>query len=402
MRWLPDGFDQVSAQKFRRPFHTFLIKIASRCNLNCSYCYVYQSPDTSWEWKPKFLSPDMAEQIAARIQEHVTEHGLTDVTIIFHGGEPLLAGLERLRELVAIFSSVIACPIQWAMQTNGTLLDDPLVGFLFEHSFRIGMSLDGTREHNDRHRLYHGGISSYDDTVRAIKLLKSYPNWKRIFGGILFVIDIRNRPADVLGAMADLDLHGANLLLPDAHYESPPPHAGAASLVYGKWLCEFFDIWYRLYPHLVVPYFEQIIALMLGGVSTAEEIGALSVDLIVVDTNGDMEAVDTLKIVGRDATALGMNVASHSFTKALSHPAIFSRMSGFDALCKACRDCEHLQNCGGGYIPHRFSIENGFINPSVYCDDLKFLFSHIQRALFDNSELGNRSARLSQPATGIL
>ena len=195
------------------------------------------------------------------------------------------------------------------------------------------------------------------------------------------VVDLRNNPVDILKALDALDLRGAKLLLPDAHYESPPPEWGTGDAPYGRWLSEFFDAWCQDFSHLEVPYFEEIITLMLGGVSTAEEIGAQSVDLIVVDTNGDIEAVDTLKIVGREATATGMSVFSHSLTQALTHPGVVARMSGFNALCQTCRDCQFLQNCGGGYIPHRFSVERGFLNPSVYCDDLKYFFSHIKQAL---------------------
>jgi uncharacterized protein len=393
-RWLPDDFDEdSSSRQFRRPFHTFLLKIASLCNLDCSYCYVYQSPDDSWKWKPKFMESDTAIQIARRIQEHIEAHELESVTIVFHGGEPLLVGLSGIEKLVSVLSSHIKCRIHWGMQTNGTLLDDSLIQCFFDYGFRIGLSLDGTREHNDRHRLYHNGKSAYDDTVAAIRLLMSYENWKQIFGGILVVVDVRNRPADILAALADLKVHSANLILPDGHHESPPPDWTPGEHSYGAWLCEFFDIWYRNYADLEVPYFEQILAMMFGGISTAEEIGAQSVDLIVVETNGDIEAVDTLKIVGRNATSLGMNVASHSFDHALQHPAVYSRMSGFNALCKTCRQCDYLDNCGGGYIPHRYSHNNGFVNPSVYCADLKRLFSHVSNVVF----LGESCSRLPIP-----
>jgi uncharacterized protein len=40
-----------------------------------------------------------------------------------------------------------------------------------------------------------------------------------------------------------------------------------------------------------------------------------------------------------------------------------------------------MNACGGGYLPHRFSKENGYDNPSVYCDDLYAAFEHIQSAL---------------------
>src|SRR3954466_144533 len=115
--WLPDDYDPAGSLNLRRPFHTFLLKVASLCNLDCSYCYVYQSPDASWRWKPKFLDQEVVRLIAGRIQEHVVKHGLKDVTIVFHGGEPLLVGLTGLRNLVATLSSIIRCRIHWGMQT---------------------------------------------------------------------------------------------------------------------------------------------------------------------------------------------------------------------------------------------------------------------------------------------
>jgi len=380
--WLPDDFDEEAALRFRRPIHTFLIKVASLCNLNCSYCYVYQSPDDSWKLKPKLLDEKTAFRIAARVQEHVEAHGLHDVTIVFHGGEPLLLGLSSLRGLVDIFSAQVSCNIHWGMQTNGTLLDDELIQFFLEQGFRIGLSLDGSREQNDRHRFYHNGESAYDDTVRAIRHLTSYKNWKNVFGGVLVVIDVENKPADILATLVDLKIKSANIILPDGHHGALPPKWLSGGRAYGPWLCEFFDLWYRDYPEIELPYFEHMIAMMLGGISTAEEIGAESVDLIVVDTNGDIEAVDTLKIVGRAATSLSMNVAFNSFDEALAEPAIYSRMSGFASLCETCRCCEYLKNCGGGYLPHRYSTTNGFLNPSIYCADLKQLFFHIKESVF--------------------
>lgn len=381
--WLPNDYDEIASLVYKRPFHTFLIKIASLCNLNCSYCYVYQTPDKSWQWKPKYLESDIAKQIAERIQEHVAEYELREVTIVFHGGEPLLAGINRLKELTQIFNSTIKCQILWGMQTNGTLLDKSAIEFFFENNFRFGLSIDGTKEHNDRHRLYHNGKSSYSDVEKAVELIKSFPEWKKIFGGLLIVIDIKNKPSDILEAITNLGVNSANILLPDSHYEAlPPGKTSQNDLHYGKWLYEFFNVWYHNYQQIEIPYFEEIITLMLGGISGAEEIGAKSVDLIVIDTNGDIEAVDTLKVVGRSATSLSMNIATHSFNDALDHPAIFSRMSGFNSLCNQCRECEYLNNCGGGYIPHRYSKENGFINPTIYCNDLKYLFSKMKQEIF--------------------
>ena len=382
IKWLPENFDENLSLKYRTPFHTFLIKVASLCNLKCSYCYVYNSPDKSWEWKPKFLENSTVNQIATRISEHETKHNLSEIKIIFHGGEPLLTGLERLNSYINIFSSKIPCKVLYGMQTNGTLLDINYLDFFVQNNFRVGFSIDGPKEYNDKNRLYHNGKSSFEDTFNAIKLIHSKSEWRNTFGGLLLVIDITNRPVDVLNTIKELGVKCANLILPDGHYESPPPFFSKTEFKYGRWLYKFFHLWYNDYPEIEIPYFEQIITMMIGGYSSAEEIGSLSVDFIVVDTNGDIEAVDTLKIVGREATSLNLNVKTNSFDDALLHPAIYSRMSGYNSLCKECKSCKYLENCGGGYIPHRYSKENGFQNPSIYCNDLKYLFEKIKEDIF--------------------
>jgi len=124
-----------------------------------------------------------------------------------------------------------------------------------------------------------------------------------------------------------------------------------------------------------------LLALSLGGRSYSEALAATCVDLVIVETDGSIEAVDTLKIVGEFATSLQMTVFNSSFDEAALHPAMYSRMIGFETLCDTCRSCDKLNSCGGGYIPHRFSKRNGFLNPSVYCSDLKFLIDHVERTV---------------------
>jgi uncharacterized protein len=118
--------------------------------------------------------------------------------------------------------------------------------------------------------------------------------------------------------------------------------------------------------------------MLLGGYSMTESVGSPPVDFIIIETDGEIEALDTLKIVGRAATSLGLHVTKHSFDDATELPAVYSRNLRFDALCETCRSCSFLKACGGGYLPHRFGRGNGFLNPSIYCDDLKYLIANIR------------------------
>src|SRR3954452_15941618 len=78
---------------------SYLLKVASRCNLACDYCYMYAHADQSWVHQPKFMSDDVVALAAERIREHAERHRRDRVAIIFHGGEPLLAGADRLAQL---------------------------------------------------------------------------------------------------------------------------------------------------------------------------------------------------------------------------------------------------------------------------------------------------------------
>lgn len=384
VRWLPDGFRLGEEEDLRRPLYMFILKVASRCNLDCSYCYVYQSPDQSWKEKPKFASLDVVRTTASRIAEHVETHGLEEVTVVFHGGEPLLAGVNRFTEYLREIRDRIPCRVEFGMQTNGTLLNERFLSLFADYNVRIGISLDGSSSQNDRYRLYRNGKSSYEPTLAGIDLLLSKPEYRSLFGGVLSVIDLRNDPSEFLRALDSLGIGGTNLLLPDCNHESLPERPNGSADEYGRWFAKIFELWISDYSHIEIPYFEEIINLMLGGDSASEEIGAKSVDFIVVETNGDLESVDTLKKVGREATRLGLNVRTNSFDDALTHPAVYSRMMGYSALCQTCQECEFLACCGGGYLPHRYSHENGFVNPSVYCEDLKHLFRTIRNYLTAN------------------
>src|SRR5712672_2482203 len=102
------------------------MKVAERCNLNCRYCYMYNKGDSSFKERPKFLSRELAVAVLNRIAEYARRHEIAKVFLALHGGEPLLVG----REWASWFLDE-ACRVgdnsgvsfQFAMQTNGTLLD---------------------------------------------------------------------------------------------------------------------------------------------------------------------------------------------------------------------------------------------------------------------------------------
>src|SRR5262249_49737661 len=76
----------------RPPFLQVVLKLHSRCDLACDYCFVYAMGDSTWRERPHVIRPDVVDRTARRIADHCRAHQLGHFSVVLHGGEPLLAG----------------------------------------------------------------------------------------------------------------------------------------------------------------------------------------------------------------------------------------------------------------------------------------------------------------------
>ncbi len=335
--------------------------------------------DKSWTQKPGTISALTLEKVAQRIADHAISHQLPGVEVVLHGGEPLLRGAPFIDDVVGCLRAALpaATGLSVRLQTNGTLLTSSTLGVLLKRDVKVGVSFDGTARSHDARRVHADGRGSHREVTTGLRLLAAEP-YVRIFSGILCTIDVTADPVATYESVVEFSPPRMDFLLPHANWSSPPPGAGTGR--YGRWLAAAFDRWYAggELPTRV-RLFEEIIRLLIGGQSTTEAIGLSPVALIVIDTDGSMEQVDTLKSTFPGAPETGMSVFTHSFDDALTHPAIAARQIGVAALSENCRACPVHKICGGGYYPHRYRAGDGFRNPSVYCEDLRHLITHIGR-----------------------
>ena len=366
-----------------RPIRDVVIKLHERCNIACDHCYMYEASDQGWRARPSVMADDTVRQTALRLAEHAHDHALAQVRVVLHGGEPLLAGALRVGGTLETFRRAVAPPttVLFTMQTNGILLDDALLDLLRDYGVRIGVSIDGGRAANDRHRRYASGRSSYDETVRAIDLL-GQPRNRSAYGGLLCTVDLSNDPVDTYERLLAHRPPMIDLLLPHGNWDYPPPglrERGGAT-PYADWLIRIFDRWYDAPRRETgIRLFESIISLLLGGASDTEAIGPGIPAAVTVESDGSIEGSDGLKTAGPVGGATGMNVFTHSFDEVVRHPLISAARLGIDGLGGQCRRCPVVSVCGGGLYAHRFSAEDGFSRPSVYCDDLYRLIGHIRK-----------------------
>jgi uncharacterized protein len=105
------------------------------------------------------------------IEAHAT---VAEVTIAWQGGEPTMMGLDFFRRSVELAQRYLR-PGQratYTIQTNGTLLDYEWGVFLKEHSFLVGLSIDGPRGMHDRYRVDNGGKGSFDRVMASMRVLQ--------------------------------------------------------------------------------------------------------------------------------------------------------------------------------------------------------------------------------------
>ena len=153
-----------------------VLSLTERCNLRCTYCYY----KVSHEARSLVMSNEIMEAAIRLAFERTLFLGQRFLNITFFGGEPLLCmdsvrrGVEFAKEIVrerfgdgfevgvptsAPNSSKFR--LRFAVNTNGTLLDDSIIEYLKREKFRIYLSLDGPEAHHNVCRKQVGGAGSF-------------------------------------------------------------------------------------------------------------------------------------------------------------------------------------------------------------------------------------------------
>jgi uncharacterized protein len=362
---------------------TVLLKVASRCNIDCKYCYVYHSSDQQWRNQPKRMSGEIIDAAIGRLKALKESQG-QDLAVVLHGGEPLLLGLAPLRQLLVGLRRALGPASTIALQTNGTLVTDEVLDLMAETRTRLSISIDGPQGVNDRFRIDHKGSSTFAAVMEGIQRARFHPDSHHFFYGVLAVIDPESDPADVYSFFRSIDVGSVDFLFKDGNHDRLPLGKSALDTIeYGDWLARLWDIYVTDPEPIAVECLDNFVRSIYGKSATKEGSGVSNYGILIVDTDGSITKNDTLKnsYDGADRFVEHWNILDHSFETILTSAECKEYISGQLPVCNECGDCPFLTVCGGGMMLHRWSSDNGYDNPSVYCADQKYLISHIVESL---------------------
>lgn len=359
---------------------SLIVKIASQCNLDCDYCYIYHGQDRSWESMPFRMPSAVIEGLSEAIN-FLHENQETSPLIAFHGGEPLLFGVAGFDAMVAKILEQTP-QARMTIQSNGTIYNDRLEAILrkYRRSLTFSLSVDGFQAENDRHRVDRRGKSRFLKIKNTIERARE----AAVLDAILMVVDIRNSPEHILEFMNWARAPKYDLLLPDGNHETLPPMKGHLdSKATAQWVLEFARLYCETRRPFGVRMLDDIIERVLlekRDLSRQRARRSPGVDL-TIDTDGEIKLVDTLRInrLGSDFAG-GFKVSRSGIVSALRSKELGEFVRVKDDVASQCKACSYYAMCGGGYIQHRWDGIT-YKNPSVYCADYKRLFEAFELAL---------------------
>lgn len=378
-------------------FNIMIKPAGSLCNLDCHYCYYLDKADIYGGAEPR-MSLEMLETV---VREYIRANDVPEVTFNWHGGEPLVMGLDFYRKaLEAQRRHSGGKTIHNTIQTNGTLLTPEWADFLAENHFLVGISIDGPQDIHDKYRKDKGGRPTFPQVMRGLELLRSrgvefntmttvnHASEGRGLEVYQFLKSVGSRYMQFMPVVEHVRWPLRSDGKPDKgrrpHIVDPSEEGAqiafwsVGAVAYGKFMCDIFDWWVRndvgrCYVNLFDASLASWCSMQPGTCVYAKTCG----DNSVIEHNGDMYPCDHFVY---PRYRLG-NITQSSIREMMSSP--LQTRFGIDkraALPSKCRRCQWLFACNGECPKHRFnSYETGAGRErglNALCDGYRMFFGH--------------------------
>lgn len=363
-------------------FNIMLKPAGSLCNMNCRYCYYLDKAEIYGGREPR-MTEQMLETV---VREYIAANDVPEVTFNWHGGEPLLLGLDFYRKALAFEQKYAdGKTIHNTIQTNGLLVDRSWADFFLANGFLVGLSIDGPREIHDAYRKDRGGAPTFDKVLYALELLRT--------AGVPFnTMTTVNKASEGKGLAVYRFLKAAGSrymqFMPVVEHVKDrrivdPEEPGAqiagwsvSDVGFGQFLCDIFDEWVRNdVSRYFVGQFDAALASWChvppGICAFAETCGGNA----VIEHNGDLYPCDHFVY---PKYRLG-HIAETSIRDMMaSGEQVRFGIGKRSNLPSVCRKCRWLFACNGECPKHRFNkTERGETGLSALCKGYQLFFSHV-------------------------
>lgn len=269
------------------------------------------------------------------------------MSFAFQGGEPTLAGLKYFKAFVAyVKQQPKRVTVNYAIQTNGTLINEAWCQFLVEEHFLVGLSIDGGVSFHNENRLDTKGNGTFSQVMATKKLFDRF----EVEYNILCVLTNQNarHPQQLFNFIKS---HGIKYMqfipcLDDLDAEEPSRHALTPER-FGSFYKQLFFLWekeYRKGHYYSINLFDNIANLLgHGQINACGLVGKCTVQY-VIEADGSVYPCDFYVL---DEYRLG-NITESTLRELFMAKVGQNFLQEPRDMTGLCETCPYLKVCGGG------------------------------------------------------
>lgn len=358
-----------------REFQIFAKPVGALCNLRCGYCYYIGKQSIHGDARPLLMSDDILEKY---IVQHI--EATTDDVIFFswHGGEPLMAGIDFFRKAVSLQEKYKPAgkEIINGIQTNATLIDWDWAYFLAQEKFLVGISIDGPGDLHNQYRKAADGNSSLQQVLKGYDILQR----SGIKPEILCVVSSFNVKFPLVVYDFFRELGAENITFLPLVEKRPRSASGVSRATvpateFGSFLMAVFDEWLEKdIGKIKIQIIEEAARTAFGQKHTLcifrENCGGVP----VVELNGDFYSCDHYV----DKEHLVGNISDGTIAEFLDsdRQKEFGMLKSL-TLPRYCLECDVRSLCNGECPRNRFiKTPDGEPGLNYLCEGYKAFFHH--------------------------
>lgn len=358
-----------------------LIKVTDSCNFNCQFCYYAQKQFNDGMSK-KIMPIELLKKIIKEICELNIKNNNNICHVIFHGGEPMLAGLNYFQEIMDYEKELASIYPQVAfknsIQTNGYLVNEEWANFFQKYDFGVSVSIDGDGDLNF-HKLRSGNLNSDEVVINKLRLLTE----RDIALTVMSVITNNHIGQEERLYNFYKENNIKNVAFCFCYNKDSNDSIDPIKL--GEFLKKFFDLYYYGEYNLRVRDYESIFCKLVGKTnglclySDRNDCG----DFPTIDSSGNVYFCD---VATEKDKSLG-NINESTLEKIFNTERFKEEKNKSKKILNdTCKDCEMKDYCGK--ICYRTDIVNEDNKYSNYfCESYKMIINYVKEVISKDVEL---------------
>ena len=379
----------------KHPIQVVTKPIGPVCNLDCEYCFYLAKKDL-YPGGEHFRMTD--EVLETYVRQFIAAQPGPEVQFTWQGGEPTLMGVDFFRRAIELQQEHL--PAGWrctnALQTNGTLLDTQWGELLAEHSFLVGISIDGPAWIHDRFRVDRKGEPTHERVMAGLHVLREHG----VDHNVLCVVNALNsqHPLDVYRFFREEGVDWLQFIpIVERSGDRGISDRSVTADGWGEFLVAIFDEWvHNDVGRMFVQHFEECVRMWLGHPATLCVHSETCGFGLAMEHNGDVFSCDHYV----DPQHLLGNITESPLRELADRPEqLRFGLDKRDALPRFCLECDVRFACNGGCPKDRFARtpdgENGL---NVLCAGYARFFHHVDPYMRRIAE----SYRRGVPAAAIM